>query len=100
MGAALMAQRPTLPTDPAAALKAAKATAATKAERAPHTLTEAEVGLLPGKKILQLGNSGRLRHLGLGTAPLKPSTPVITPKGSAQRGTRKTGNARARQGRK
>ncbi len=90
--------------DPAAAQEADRAAAAAKAERTPRKLTEAEVGLLPGRKVLELGNAGHLRHLGVGTAPVKPATPAVaTPKGTsraAQRGTSKAGSARARQGRK
>jgi hypothetical protein len=58
------------------AQQAAKAAASRKAERAPHRLTEAEVRLLPGQKVLELGNAGRLRHLGVGTAPVKSATPA------------------------
>jgi len=47
-------------------MEAAKAAAAAKAERAPHQLTGAEVQLLPGRQVLDLGNAGHLRHLGIG----------------------------------
>jgi hypothetical protein len=96
MGATLMTQRRKIPvTDPNAAQEAAKAAAAAKAQRAPHTLTEAEAMLLPGRKILELGNAGKLRHLGIGSPT--PKQPVA-PGGarSAQRGTSKT---RTRKGR-
>lgn len=56
-----------------------KAAAAAKAERAPRTLTEAEVMLLPGRKVLELGNAGHLQHLGIGL-PLEPATPARAPK--------------------
>ena len=90
-----MPPRRTAPVDPATAIDAAKARAARKAETSPHRLTEAEVGLLPGKRVLELGNAGHLRHLGVGVKPVKPATPaVVTPKGTsrtaAQRGTSKT----------
>jgi hypothetical protein len=58
------------------ALQAAKAAASRKAERTPHKLTEAEVRMLPGKRVLELGNAGRLQHLGVGTAPVKSATPA------------------------
>ena len=84
-----------IPVDPSAAQEMAKAAAAAKAERAPHKLTEGEAMLLPGKKLLELGNAGRLRHLGIGApAPKQPVTPNGTR--SAQRGTSKT---RTRKGR-
>lgn len=94
------------PVHPAAAAeaarKAAKAAAAAKAERAPGKLTAAEAQLLPGKTVLELGNAGKLKHLGVGTALIKPVTPAVaTPKGTsrsaAQRGTSAT---RTRKGRK
>jgi hypothetical protein len=85
------------PVSPADAQAAAGAAAARKAERAPHTLTEADVARLPGKTVLALGNQGKLRHLGVGTKPLNPPTPAATAparktgKTSAKRGTaRKT----------
>jgi hypothetical protein len=79
-----MTQQIKIPADTATALKAAKAAAVAKADRAPHRLTEAEVGLLPGKKVLELGNAGHLRHLGVGVKPVKPATPAVaTPKGTA-----------------
>jgi hypothetical protein len=63
-----MARRTGLPVppDPGTPEEARRAAAAAKAERAPHTLTEADVMLLPGAKVLQLGNDGHLRHLGIG----------------------------------
>jgi hypothetical protein len=73
---------------PGAAEEVAKAAAAAKAERAPHTLSEAEVLLLPGAKVLELGNAGKLRHLGLGLpvptpqvakmAASRPERPMLT----------------------
>jgi hypothetical protein len=66
--------------DPVAALKAAKAAAAAKAERSPRSLTAAEVELLPGRRILELGNAGHLRHLGVGTAPLGSAAPAAPKK--------------------
>ena len=68
--------------DPGAAEEARRAAAAAKAERAPHTLSEAEVMLLPGAKVLQLGNDGHLVHLGIGL-------PVPAPKAAK----RASGNA-------
>ena len=96
-----MPPRRRVPLDPAAAQDAAKAAASRKADRAPHKLTEAEVGLLPGRKVLELGNAGHLRHLGVGTKPVEPATPaVVTPKGTsrtaAQRGTKSTSRTAAR----
>lgn len=80
------------PVHPALALtearEAAKAAAAEKARRAPHTLTEAEVRLLPRRKVLELGNADHLRHLGVGTEPLKPATPAAAPKASAAKSAR------------
>jgi hypothetical protein len=67
---------------PLAAMDAAKAAAADKAERAPHTLTEAEVMLLPGKKVLELGNAGKLQHIGLGIPPARKAAPKKTANGS------------------
>jgi hypothetical protein len=68
------------PADPVAAMHAAKAAASRKAELAPHRLTEAEVRLLPGKTVLTLGNQGKLKHLGIGTAPLKSVAPAAPKK--------------------
>lgn len=48
------------------AREAETAAAAEKAKRAPHTLSEAEALLIPGKTLLELGNAGKLTHLGLG----------------------------------
>jgi len=62
------------------ARQAAKAAAAAKAERSPGKLTAAEVQVLPGKTVLALGNAGKLKHLGLGTAPLKSAAPAAAPK--------------------
>jgi hypothetical protein len=67
-----------VPPDPGGAEEAAKAAAAAKADRAPHTLSDAEVMLLPGARVLDLGNAGHLRHLGLGL-------PVPVPKEAAKR---------------
>jgi len=58
------------------ARQAAKDAASAKAERTPERLTAAEVRLLPGKTVLTLGNAGKLRHLGVGTAPLKSAAPA------------------------
>ena len=83
----MTARRRTPPAaNPYAAEDAAKAAAAAKAERAPHKLTAAEVMLLPGRKVLELGNAGRLRHLDIGTPPARQP---VTPKGtrSAKRGS-------------
>lgn len=55
-----------IPPTPGAGDEAAKAAAAAKAQRAPHTLSAAEVMLLPGAKVLEIGNAGHLRHLGIG----------------------------------
>jgi hypothetical protein len=62
------------------AREAAKAAASRKAEVAPDKLTEAEVMLLSGKKVLELGNAGKLRHVGLGVGPLKSAAPAATKK--------------------
>jgi hypothetical protein len=70
------------------AQQAAKAAAARKAERAPRKLTEAEVQLLPGKKVLELGNAGHLRHLGVGTVPRKSAAPAGAPRTAASRSAR------------
>lgn len=67
-----------VPPDPGAAEEARRAAAAAKAERAPHTLSEEEVLLLPNKTVLSLGNAGALRHLGVGL-------PVPGPKAAAKR---------------
>jgi hypothetical protein len=76
-----MTRRRTIPvTDPYAAEGAAKAAASRKAERAPHTLTEGDVKLLPGRKVLELGNAGKLQHLGLGL-PVKPAAAPKTAAG-------------------
>lgn len=72
------------PVHPALALTeardAARVAAAEKARRAPDTLTEADVRLLHRRTVLALGNAGLLRHLGVGTEPLKPATPAGAPK--------------------
>lgn len=83
-------------TAAADAVKAAKAAASRKAQRAPHRLTDAEVQLLPGKMVLELGNAGHLKHLGVGIAPLKPAAAgavgpkATTGKSAPKRGTRKS----------
>jgi hypothetical protein len=59
----------------AEAREAAKAAASRKAELAPHTLSEAEVLLLPGAKVLELGNAGHLRHLGVGIPTARTAAP-------------------------
>lgn len=69
MGAIRVTRRRVLP-GPGEAEEAAKAAAAAKAERAPHTLSEREAMLLPGAKLLDLGNNGHLRHLGIGVPPV------------------------------
>jgi len=56
----------------AEARKAAKAAASEKAARTPHLLTAADLELIPGRLLLELGNAGRLQHLGLGV-PDKPA---------------------------
>ena len=81
-----MGQQRKVPVDPGAAQELAEAAAAAKADRAPHTLTEREAMLLPGKKLLDLGNAGCLRHLGIGAAPRKqPAAPKGT-RSAAKRG--------------
>lgn len=74
-----MAPRRTLPVHPAIVLakarEAAVAAAADKARRAPHTLTEADLDLIPGKLMLELGNAGHLQRFGIGL-PLKPAPRV------------------------
>jgi hypothetical protein len=81
MGAAVTAPRRTA-VHPALAVadarEAAKAAAAVKARRAPHLLSEAEVMLLPGKTVLDLGNAGHLRHLGIGIPPTRTAVPKKT----------------------
>jgi hypothetical protein len=71
------------------AREAAKAAAAKKAETSPHRLTAAELEFLPGKTVLDLGNRGLLRHLGLGL-PIKPAPSPLPsasgPSGSAPAG--------------
>ena len=67
--------------------EAAKAAAARKARLTPEELTEQEAMLIPPKLLLELGNAGRLRHLGLGL-PLKPSTPARTPRVTASKSAR------------
>jgi hypothetical protein len=62
-------------TAAADARKAAKAAAAEKAQRAPHTLTAAELELLPVLEVLRLGNGGQLQHLGIGL-PLRPAPKI------------------------
>jgi hypothetical protein len=70
---------PVRPAQAAAdAREAAKAAASRKAELTPHLLTEAEVMLLPGKKVLELGNAGKLRHIGLGIPPVRTAAPKKT----------------------
>jgi hypothetical protein len=59
-------QRRRVPLDPGPARAAAAETANEKARTAPHTLTAEELDLIPGKLLLDLGNGGHLRHLGLG----------------------------------
>ena len=61
-----------VPPDPGAADAARRAAAARKAETTPHLLSDAEVCLLPGRKVLELGNAGHLRHLGIGLPVPKP----------------------------
>jgi hypothetical protein len=111
-----MPPRKRVPIDLAAAQDAAKAAADRKAERAPRTLTAAEVARLPGRRVLELGNAGHLKHLGVGTKPLPPASPPgaskpakqatssVTPKGTAQRTSKTTGRTasktRARRGQK
>lgn len=65
-------RRTRVPLDPAAALEAAKAAAYRKAELTPHLLSEKEAMLLPGRKLLEIGNAGHLQHLGIGV-PAKTS---------------------------
>jgi len=67
--------------------EAAKAAAARKARLTPEELTEQEAMLIPPKLLLELGNQGRLRHLGLGL-PLKPGTPARTPRITAGKSAR------------
>ena len=64
------------------AREAAKAAASRKAELAPHTLSEAEVLLLPGRKVLELGNAGKLQHVGIGIPPVKSAA---APQGRASK---------------
>jgi hypothetical protein len=78
-----------MPVHPAQAAadarQAAKVAASRKAEVAPHELTESEVMLLPGKKVLELGNAGKLRHLGLGLPPHRSAAaPKIRASSSAK----------------
>lgn len=66
------------------AREAAKIAASRKARLTPEKLTEEEAMLIPPKLLLELGNQGRLRQLGLGL-PLKPSTPAKTPRITASK---------------
>src|SRR5579863_5246377 len=74
-----MTRRRGIPAFPDPAADAAqRAAAAAKADRTPHLLSEEEVLLLPNRKVLDLGNSGHLRHLGIGL-------PVPRPKAAAKK---------------
>jgi len=74
-----VAAHPALAAD---AREAARAAAAEKAQRAPKTLTDQEVCLLPGKTVLELGNAGHLQHLGIGL-PVKRAAPARKAKTTA-----------------
>ncbi len=65
-------RRTRVPLDPGGARAAAAETANEKARTAPHKLTAEELDLIPGKLLLDLGNAGHLRHLGLGLPVPKP----------------------------
>jgi hypothetical protein len=71
-----------VPVHPAMALhkarEAATAAANRKAELHPEQLTAEELELIPGRKVLELGNAGKLQHLGIGL-PFQPATPARTP---------------------
>ncbi len=95
-----MPPRRRAPADPVAAQETAKTAAAAKAERAPRTLTAADVALLPGRKVLELGNQGHLRHLGVGTRPLAPATPATSARTSQLVAKRGASTTRARTGRR
>ena len=66
-----------------AAMDTAKAAVAAKADRAPETLTAEDLKLLRGAKILELGNAGRLRHLGLGLPLPRSPARAAAPKGGS-----------------
>lgn len=84
-----MAPRKTVPVHPALAVadarQAAKDAAAAKADRSPHLLTADDLEFLHGRRILELGNAGLSRHLGIGQ-PVKLTPPAKTPKTAASRG--------------
>jgi hypothetical protein len=86
MAAAVTARRTTA-AHPLAAMDAARAAASRKARLTPEELTEEEAMLIPPRLLLELGNQGRLQHLGLGL-PLKPSTPARTPRITASKSAR------------
>ena len=77
---------------PAAAMDAAKAAASRKAKLTPEKLTEEEAMLIPPKLLLELGNQGRLQHLGLGL-PLEHATPARAPKITASKSARPLADA-------
>jgi hypothetical protein len=59
------------------AREAATAVANRKAELHPEQLTAEELELIPGRKVLELGNAGKLQHLGLGL-PIKPAPKILS----------------------
>jgi hypothetical protein len=75
------------------AQQAAKAAASRKAERTPRKLTEAEVRLLPGRKVLELGNAGHLAHLGVGVRPAKTPAPAAAAARAKPRQSKRSGKS-------
>lgn len=71
------------------AREAATAVANRKAELHPEQLTAEELELIPGRKVLELGNAGKLQHLGIGL-PAKP-TPTTLPNASGPSGSAPAG---------
>jgi hypothetical protein len=71
------------------AREAATAVANRKAELHPEQLTVEELALIPGRQVLELGNTGKLRHLGIGL-PVTP-TPKTFPSASGPSGSAPAG---------
>ena len=70
-----MTRRRPVPLDLGAARSAAADVANEKARNAPHTLTTEELDLIPGRLLLDLGNAGRLVHLGIGLPVPRTAAP-------------------------
>jgi hypothetical protein len=88
-----MAPRMMVPVHPATLLAkardAARAAAAEKAAKSPHLLTVDDLDLIPGRMVLDLGNAGHLRHLGIGLPP--KHAPAILPSASGPSGSAPAG---------